>query len=35
MTQTASGDEWTRMETDLKDNGVLGDPNLNVSGPRL
>lgn len=35
MTQPAGGDEWTGIKTDLKDNGVTGAPNPNISGQWL
>lgn len=35
MTQAASGNEWTHFKTDLEDDGVTVDPNLNISGQWL
>lgn len=33
--QPASGEAWTWMETDGKDHGARGDPNLKISGQWL
>lgn len=32
---TAGGNEWTCFKIDLKDDGVVVDPTLNISGRRL